>query len=60
MEHHAASDYKNVLGRSVPATLALLDTTTLDPSAWTAFGDWMHTQGLLEQPPDGAALVASP
>ena len=29
-------------------------------SAWTAFGDWMHGRGLLEQPPDGAALVASP
>ena len=60
MHQHAASDYKDVLGRSVPATLALLDTTTLDPSAWTAFGDWMHSRGLLKQAPDGAALIASP
>jgi putative hydroxymethylpyrimidine transport system substrate-binding protein len=60
MQQHAAGDYKDVLGRSVPATLALLDTTTLEASAWTAFGDWMHSQGLLKQPPDGAALVASP
>jgi putative hydroxymethylpyrimidine transport system substrate-binding protein len=60
MQHHAASDYTKVLDRSVPATLALLDTTTLDPSAWTAFGNWMHAHGLLDQPPDGAALVASP
>ena len=60
MGAHAASDYKDILDRSVPATLRLLDTTTLDPAAWTAFGDWMHGRGLLEQPPDGAALVASP
>jgi len=60
MGAHAASDYKDILDRSVPATLRLLDTTALDPSAWTAFGNWMQGRGLLEQPPDGAALVASP
>jgi putative hydroxymethylpyrimidine transport system substrate-binding protein len=60
MQAHAASDYKDILDRSVPATLALLDTTTLSPSAWTAFGAWMHGRGLLDRTPDGAALVASP
>ena len=53
-------DYLDVLRRSVPATLALLDTRPLDPQAWAAFGDWMYHQGLLEREPDGAALVASP
>jgi len=60
MRAHASRDYLDVLERSVPETLRLLDTTRLDPRAWEAFGTWMHEQGLLESPPDGAALVASP
>jgi putative hydroxymethylpyrimidine transport system substrate-binding protein len=60
MRAHASRDYLDVLERSVPETLRLLDTTRLDPAAWEAFGTWMHEQGLLESPPDGAALVASP
>ena len=60
LQAHAASDYKDILDRSVPATLRLLDTTTLSPAAWDAFGRWMQSRGLLQQPPDGAALVASP
>ncbi len=60
MRAHASSDYKGVLERSVPETLRLLDTTSLDPAAWDAFGRWMQSQGLLDTPPDGAALVARP
>jgi putative hydroxymethylpyrimidine transport system substrate-binding protein len=60
MRAHASSDYKSVLETSVPETLRLLDTTSLDPKAWDAFGRWMQAQGLLETPPDGAALVARP
>ena len=60
MRAHAASDYRSVLETSVPETLRLLDTTSLDPRAWDAFGRWMEAQGLLDTPPDGAALVARP
>jgi putative hydroxymethylpyrimidine transport system substrate-binding protein len=60
MRAHASSDYKSVLETSVPETLRLLDTTSLDPKAWDAFGRWMEAQGLLDKPPDGAALVARP
>jgi putative hydroxymethylpyrimidine transport system substrate-binding protein len=60
MRAHASSDYKSVLETSVPETLRLLDTTSLDPQAWDAFGRWMEAQGLLDEPPDGAALVAHP
>ena len=60
MRAHASSDYKSVLETSVPVTLRLLDTTSLDPAAWAAFGRWMQSQGLLKSPPDGAALVATP
>jgi putative hydroxymethylpyrimidine transport system substrate-binding protein len=60
MHRYAADDYRSVLERSVPATLALLHTTKLDPVQWDAFGRWMQAQGLLKQPPDGAKLVASP
>jgi putative hydroxymethylpyrimidine transport system substrate-binding protein len=60
MRDHASRDYRDVLERSVPQTLRLLDTTQLDPVAWDRFGKWMEQQGLLESPPDGAALVAAP
>jgi putative hydroxymethylpyrimidine transport system substrate-binding protein len=60
MHRYAADDYRSVLERSVPATLALLHTTKLDPVQWDAFGRWMQDQGLLKQAPDGAKLVASP
>ena len=60
MRAHASSDYKSVLETSVPETLRLLNTTSLDPAAWAAFGRWMQSQGLLKSPPDGAALVAAP
>jgi putative hydroxymethylpyrimidine transport system substrate-binding protein len=60
MRGHASRDYLDVLERSVPETLRLLDTTQLDPAAWARFGTWMEQQGLLESPPDGAALVAAP
>ena len=55
----ASRDYKDVLERSVPATLKLLDTRPLDAAAWDAFGRWMYQQGLLENEPDGGALVAA-
>ncbi len=60
MRAHASPDYRGVLETSVPETLALLDTTALDPTAWDAFGRWMMAQNLLKSPPDGAALVARP
>jgi putative hydroxymethylpyrimidine transport system substrate-binding protein len=60
MRAHASSDYESVLETSVPETLRLLDTTSLDPKAWDTFGRWMEAQGLLDKPPDGAALVARP
>jgi putative hydroxymethylpyrimidine transport system substrate-binding protein len=60
MRAHASSDYRSVLETSVPETLRLLDTTSLDPKAWDEFGRWMEAQGLLDKPPDGAALVTRP
>jgi putative hydroxymethylpyrimidine transport system substrate-binding protein len=60
MRAHASRDYRDVLERSVPQTLRLLDMTKLDPMAWDRFGKWMEQQGLLDSPPDGAALVAAP
>jgi putative hydroxymethylpyrimidine transport system substrate-binding protein len=60
MRANSARDYASVLETSVPETLRLLDTTALDPVAWTTFGRWMQSQGLLKSPPDGAALVATP
>jgi putative hydroxymethylpyrimidine transport system substrate-binding protein len=58
MRRHSSRDDRGVLGVSVPATLRLLDTSSLDPAAWTAFGDWMYRQGLLDRQPNGAELVA--
>ena len=60
MRANSSRDYKNALATSVPETLRLLDTTSLDPAAWSRFGRWMQAQGLLKSPPDGAALVARP
>jgi putative hydroxymethylpyrimidine transport system substrate-binding protein len=60
MRANSSRDYKSVLETSVPETLRLLDTTSLDPAAWNRFGRWMQSQGLLKSPPDGAALVAQP
>ena len=60
MRANSARDYRDVLATSVPDTLGLLDTTSLDPAAWERFGRWMRSQGLLDDDPDGAALVAHP
>jgi len=60
MKANSSRDYKDVLETSVPDTLRLLDTTTLDPAAWDRFGRWMYGQGLLDDRPDGAGLVSSP
>jgi len=60
MKAESSSDYTNSLAISVPETLRLLRTTTLDPAAWDRFGRWMQRQGLLKSPPDGAALVGQP
>jgi ABC-type nitrate/sulfonate/bicarbonate transport system substrate-binding protein len=60
MRANSSRDYKNALATSVPETLRLLDTTSLDPAAWDRFGRWMQAQGLLKSPPNGAALVAKP
>jgi putative hydroxymethylpyrimidine transport system substrate-binding protein len=60
MRANSSRDYRSVLETSVPETLRLLDTTSLDPAAWNRFGRWMQSQGLLKSPPDGAALVAQP
>jgi putative hydroxymethylpyrimidine transport system substrate-binding protein len=60
MRANSSRDYRNALATSVPETLRLLDTTSLDPAAWNRFGRWMQGQGLLKSPPDGAALVAGP
>jgi putative hydroxymethylpyrimidine transport system substrate-binding protein len=60
MRANSSRDYQNVLETSVPETLRLLDTTSLDPAAWNRFGRWMQSQHLLKSPPDGAALVAQP
>src|SRR4051812_31062975 len=56
MRNHVTGDQATALADSVTATLGLLDTTHLEPSAWNAFGRWMQAQGLLDSPPDGAAL----
>jgi putative hydroxymethylpyrimidine transport system substrate-binding protein len=60
MKAESSSDYTDSLAISVPETLRLLRTTSLDPAAWDRFGSWMQSQGLLKSPPDGAALVARP
>jgi putative hydroxymethylpyrimidine transport system substrate-binding protein len=60
MKANSSRDYRDVLETSVPDTLRLLDTTALDPAAWDRFGRWMQAQGLLDDQPDGAALVSSP
>jgi hypothetical protein len=60
MRANSSRDYRNALATSVPETLRLLDTTSLDPAAWNRFGRWMQSQGLLHSAPDGAALVAEP
>jgi ABC-type nitrate/sulfonate/bicarbonate transport system substrate-binding protein len=60
MRANSSRDYRNALETSVPETLQLLDTTSLNPAAWNRFGRWMQAQGLLKNPADGAALVARP
>lgn len=60
MRRHSADDYKNVLARSVPATLRLLGTEAPPEAAWARFGAWMYRSGLLDTKPDAAALVARP
>ena len=60
MKAESSSDYTDSLAISVPETLRLLRTTSLEPAAWDRFGSWMQSQGLLKSPPDGAALVARP
>jgi putative hydroxymethylpyrimidine transport system substrate-binding protein len=60
MRRHSADDYKDVLSRSVPATLRLLGTGPPPEAAWARFGDWMYRSGLLDERPDAAALVAEP
>ena len=60
MRRHSADDYKNVLARSVPATLRLLGIEPPPEAAWARFGSWMYSSGLLDQKPDAAALIASP
>jgi putative hydroxymethylpyrimidine transport system substrate-binding protein len=60
MERHAYRDYQDTIRASVPATLDLLRTGPLSAPAWTAFGDWMYSTGLLKGRPDATALVARP
>jgi len=60
MRRHSADDYRNVLSRSVPATLRLLGTRPPPEAAWARFGDWMYRSGLLDARPDAAALIARP
>jgi putative hydroxymethylpyrimidine transport system substrate-binding protein len=60
MRRHSADDYKNVLERSVPATLRLLGTGRPPEAAWARFGAWMYNSGLLDERPDAAALIARP
>jgi putative hydroxymethylpyrimidine transport system substrate-binding protein len=60
MRRHSADDYKNVLSRSVPATLRLLGTSAPPEGAWARFGSWMYASGLLDEKPDAAALIAQP
>lgn len=60
MRRHSADDYRDVLSRSVPATLRLLGTRPPPEAAWARFGDWMYRSGLLDAKPDAAALIARP
>ncbi len=60
MSRHASRDYRDALALSVRETLPLLSVRAPDPAAWTRFGRWMQSQGLLESAPDGATLVARP
>ena len=60
MRRHSADDYRDVLQRSVPATLRLLGTRLPPEAAWARFGDWMYRSGLLDAKPDAAALIAQP
>jgi len=60
MRRHSADDYRNVLSRSVPATLRLLGTAPPPEAAWARFGSWMYSSGLLDEKPDAAALIAQP
>ncbi len=60
MRKHSSRDYLGEIAQSVPATLALLKTSRLDPAAWAAFGRWMWHNGLLDSDPAGASLVAQP
>jgi putative hydroxymethylpyrimidine transport system substrate-binding protein len=60
MRRHSADDYRDVLERSVPATLRLLGTNQPPEAAWARFGAWMFRSGLLDEQPDAAALIAQP
>jgi putative hydroxymethylpyrimidine transport system substrate-binding protein len=60
MRRHSADDYRNVLERSVPATLRLLGIQPPPEPAWARFGAWMFSSGLLAEKPDAAALIARP
>jgi len=60
MERNAYRDYQGTIRASVPATLDLLRTAPLSAEAWTRFGAWMYSSGLLKSRPDAAALVARP
>jgi putative hydroxymethylpyrimidine transport system substrate-binding protein len=60
MRRHSADDYRDVLARSVPATLRLLGTEPPPEAAWARFGAWMYRSGLLDAKPDAAALIARP
>jgi putative hydroxymethylpyrimidine transport system substrate-binding protein len=60
MRRHSADDYRDVLARSVPATLRLLGTEAPPEPAWARFGAWMYRSGLLDAKPDAAALIARP
>jgi putative hydroxymethylpyrimidine transport system substrate-binding protein len=60
MRRHSADDYRDVLERSVPATLRLLGTGPPPEAAWARFGAWMFRSGLLDERPDAAALIAQP
>jgi putative hydroxymethylpyrimidine transport system substrate-binding protein len=60
MRRHASRDYRDALALSVRETLPLLGVAAPSAPAWTRFGRWMQSQGLLSSPPDGAALVAQP
>jgi putative hydroxymethylpyrimidine transport system substrate-binding protein len=60
MRRHSADDYRDVLERSVPATLRLLGTDRPAEAAWAQFGAWMFRSGLLDEQPDAAALIARP